>query len=96
MVAVGVFSFGQIQARPMQRDTSKIGHKISNTAKKVGNATAHTAVSGESRVVDKVYDGKSGPDGQTVFINKHSHYYYVNKRGRRVYLAKSELKNKPE
>jgi len=95
MVAVGVFSFGQIHAKPMQQDTDKLGHKIGRTAKKIGNATAHTAVSGESAVVDKVYDGKCAPGGQTVYINKHSHYYYVNKKGRKVYLKKSQLMDKP-
>jgi len=94
LVAVGVFSFGQSQARPMQSDTTKLGHKISKTAKKVGNATAHTAVAGESAVVDKVYEGKCAPGGQTVYINKHSHYYYVNKKGRKVYLKKSQIMDK--
>jgi hypothetical protein len=95
MVAAGIFSFSQSFAGTMPRDTTKLGHKISKTATKVGNATAHTAVSGESAVVDKKYDGKCGPNGQTVYINKYSHYYYVNKRGRKVYVKKSQLMDKP-
>jgi hypothetical protein len=95
MVAAGIFSFANSFAGTMPRDTSKLTHKIGKTATKVGNATAHVAVSGESAVVDKRYEGKCAPGGQTVYINKHSHYYYVNKRGRKVYLKKSQLMDKP-
>jgi hypothetical protein len=95
LLAAGVFSFGRIQARPMQQDTTKLTHKVGKAAKTVGNATAHTAVSGESAVVDKIYQGKCAPGGQTVYINSHSHYYYVNKKGRKIYLRKSELMDKP-
>jgi hypothetical protein len=95
LVAAGIFSFAQTHAKPMLRDTTKLTHKVGRAATKVGNATAHTAVSGESAVVDKVYKGKCAPGGQTVYINSHSHYYYVNKKGRKVYLRRSQLMNKP-
>jgi len=94
LVAAGIFTFGQALAGPMPRDTT-IGKKINKTAKKVGHATAHAAVSGESMIVDKKYDGKCGPHGETVYINKHSHYYYVNKSGHKVYIKKSQLMDKP-
>jgi hypothetical protein len=65
------------------KETRKVGHQISNTA-------ANTA----SHVVDKKYAGKCGPGGETVYINKNSHYYYIDKKGHRVYLKKSELMDK--
>jgi hypothetical protein len=95
LVAAGIFSFAQTQAKPMPRDTTKFTHKVGKAATNVGHATAHTAVSGESAVVDKIYKGKCAPGGQTVYINSHSHYYYVNKTGRKVYISKSHLMNKP-
>jgi hypothetical protein len=94
LVAAGIFTFAQTQAHTMQRDTT-IGQKVGKTATKVGHATAHAAVSGEAMVVDKKYDGKCGPHGENIYINKHSHYYYVNKTGRKVYLKKSQLMDKP-
>lgn len=70
--------------------------KVGRTINKIGNKTAHVAVKGASAVSDKVYDGKVAPNGQTVYINKNSHYYYVNTRGKKVYISKSRLKNKPQ
>jgi len=93
LVAAGIFTFAQSHAQT-QKDSS-LDHKISKTAKKVGNKTANVAANGASLVVDKKYEGKSGPQGQTVYINEHSHYYYISKKGHRVYLKKSQLKDKP-
>ncbi len=94
ILAAGIFTFAQSHASTTMPIDS-LGHKINKTAKKVGHATAHTAASTESMVVDKKYKGKCGPDGQTVYINKYSHYYYINKSGHRVYVKKSALMDKP-
>ena len=93
LVAVGIFSFSASHAQTHKDST--VGHKISKTATKVGNKTSEIAATGASDVVDKKYEGKCGPGGQTVFINKHSHYYYVNSKGHRVFLKKSQLMDKP-
>ena len=92
LVAAGIFSFAQSHAQTHKDST--VGHKISKTATKVGNKTSQIAATGASDVVDKKYEGKCGPDGQTVFINKYSHYYYINSKGHRVYLKKSQLMDK--
>ncbi|MDF2433137.1 MAG: hypothetical protein JWP44_2768 [Mucilaginibacter sp.] len=93
-LAAGIFTFSQSQAKIMQQDSS-LGHKIGRAAKKAGHATAHVAASGASAIVDKKYDGKCGPHGETVYINDQSHYYYIDKKGHRIYLKKSQLMDKP-
>jgi len=92
LVAAGIFSFTQTFARTMPQDS--VGHKIKRTARDVGHATSHAAATADAAVVDKKYEGKCGPGGQTVYINKYSHYYYISKTGHRVFLKKSELRNK--
>lgn len=71
-----------------------VGQKIDTTAKKVGNATASTAVKGASAITDKVYKGKEGPKGETVYINKYDHKYIVNSKGKKVYLKPSQIRDK--
>jgi len=93
LVATGIFSFGRAYAHSMPQDSIK--HKVSKTAKTVGHATAHAAAAADAAVTDKKYDGKYGPEGQTIYINKHSHYFYISKTGHRVYLKKSQLRDKP-
>ena len=76
------------------KDTT-LGQKIDKTAKKVGHKTAEIAANGASAVVDKKYEGKWAPTAN-VYINKHSHYYYISKKGHRIYLKKSQLMDKPK
>lgn len=73
-----------------------VGQDVKKTAKKVGNKTAEVASKGASSVVDKKYAGKVGPQGQTIYIDKNSAYYYVNKKGKRVYVKEAELVDKVE
>ena len=94
LVAAAIFSFGKSQAQTTEKDPSA-GQQIGTTTKKVGHKTSELAVNGESAVVDKRYRGKCAPDGQTVYINKYDHYYYVSKKGHKIYLKKSQLMDKP-
>ena len=82
-MATALFAAIQVNAQTVKKDAKKVGHKTSEVAAK-----------GAAAVVDKRYRGKSGPEGQTIYINKYSHYYYVNKLGHRVYLKKSQLRDK--
>ena len=94
LVAAGIFSFGAVSAQTHKDST--VGQKIDKTATKVGHKTSQIAATGAAAVVDKKYEGKCGPNGQTVYINKHSHYYYISKKGHRIYLKKSQLMDKPK
>lgn len=85
-------SFLSFQAMAQTSSEGKVGKTIN----KVGNKTAQVAVKGASAVTDKVYASKVGPAGQTIYINKNSHYYYVNARGKKVYISKAKLKDKPK
>ena len=71
----------------------KAGEAIGDGAKAVGNKTAELASKGKAGVVDKVYDGKKGPDGQKIYINDESKYYWIDKKGHRHFVEESELKD---
>jgi vacuolar-type H+-ATPase subunit H len=71
--------------REVKDDGEKLGDKISEGA---GNVAAE--------VKDKPYSNKMGPDGEKVFIDKNSKYYYINHEGKKVYISKSQLRDKPE
>ena len=76
--------------------TKKTGVAIEKGAKKVGNKTAELASKGKSAVVDKVYEDKKGPDGQTIYINNKSEYYWVDKKGHRHYVREADLVDKDD
>jgi hypothetical protein len=70
--------------------------QVDTVAKKVGNKTAEIASSGKSAVVDEKYKDKVGAGGQTIYIDHSSKYYYVDEKGKKVYVPKSTLKDKPK
>jgi len=74
----------------------KTTHSVKKGAKAVGNKTAEVASKGKSAVVDQVYKDKVGPAGQTIYIDNHSKYYWIDKKGHKNYVTEAELKQKKE
>lgn len=80
-----------ISSSMAQSTATKVADGAKTDAKAVGNKTAEIASKTKSGVLDKVYKDKKGPDGQTIYINKHSKYYYIDKKGHNVFVAKNKL-----
>jgi len=81
-------------AQGIDSTAKKVGKKIDTTAKKVGNKTASTAVKGVSAIKDKIYKGKQAPGGEVVYIDNKDRKYYVDQKGKKVYLKPSQIKDK--
>ena len=75
-----------------QDDTSK----VEKAAKKTANKTAEVASKGKAGVTDQKHKDKVGPNGQTIYIDNHSKYYWVDKKGHRQYVTEAQLKPKPK
>ena len=73
---------------------AQVKKEIDTAATKVGNKTAEIASKGKSAVVDIKYKDKVGPAGETIFIDHSSKYYYIDKKGKKVYVPKAKLKDK--
>jgi hypothetical protein len=74
--------------------TAQVKKDIDTAAAKVGNKTAEIASKGKSAVVDLKYKDKVGPHGETIYIDHSSKYYFIDKKGKKVYVPKASLKNK--
>jgi hypothetical protein len=77
----------------LKKVTKLTGKAISKGAKKVGKGaaavakkTAEVSSKGYAEVKDKSLINIKGPSGETVYVNKYNQKYYVNKKGRWVYL----------
>ena len=68
--------------------------RVTEAAETVGNKSAELGAKGYAQVTDKVYDGKVGPNGQTIYIDKDSKYFFINEKGKRVFLKESALRDK--
>jgi hypothetical protein len=72
----------------------KATHGVKKGANTVGHKTAELASKGKSKVVDQTYKDKVGPDGQTIYIDGDSKYYWVDKKGHKKYVTEAELRAK--
>lgn len=91
LLIVAIFCSANAQDKA-KKDTA--GGK--NIIQKSANKTAEIAVKGKATIVDKVYKDKVGPNGQTIYIDRHSKYYWVDKKGHNVYVAKNKLRPKQD
>lgn len=77
------------------QDTSKkVTTTVKESATKIGNKTAELASKGKNAVTDKIYKDKEGPNGETIYIDKHSKYYWIDKKGHKVPISKNKLQPK--
>jgi len=63
-------------------------------ARKVGHNTAEVASKGKAKATDKKSDTWVGPEGQTIYVDENNKYYWINGRGKRIYVSEAALKAK--
>ena len=81
-------------SKDVKEGVKEAGHDVAKGAKKVGNKTAEVASKGKAKVADEVSNDKVGPNGETIYIDGNSRYYWIDKRGRRHYVNSNALRNK--
>jgi hypothetical protein len=77
-----------------QSTADKVGNDVKNGAKKVGNKTAELSSKGAHRVTDKVYKDKVGPNGETIYIDGHNRYFWIDDKGHRQFVNEDQLRDK--
>jgi len=82
-------------AQDVKNAAKKTGKAVKKGAVKAGNKTAEVASKTAAHVVDQVYKDKQGPDGQTIYIDNHSRYYWIDKKGHKQFVTEDQLKPKP-
>ena len=83
-------------AQDKDQDDNSVKKEVKKAAKKVTNKTAEVASKGKAKVTDERHKDKVGPNGETIYIDNHAKYYWVDKKGRRHYVTEAQLKAKSE
>ena len=81
-------------ASDVKEGVKESAHEVKEVGKDVGNKTAEVSVKAVSEIKDKKLKNKVGPDGQTVYEDRYGNYYWVNDKGRKIYLTEARLKSK--
>lgn len=80
----------------IKKGTKKAWSGTKKGAKAVGNETAELATKGKAKVTDKKSDEWVGPEGQTIYVDDGSKYYWISEKGKRMFVSKSSLKAKQQ
>ena len=81
-------------SKDVKKGVEKGAHEVKEAGKDVGDKTAEVAVKGAAVITDQKLKDRVGPDGQTIYIDNHDKFYWVNDKGRKMYISKSALRNK--
>ena len=81
-------------AHGVKKGANKAWHGTKKGAKKVGNETAELATTGKAKITDKKSTQWVGPQGQTIYVDDGSKYYWINGNGKRIYVSQAALKAK--
>jgi hypothetical protein len=76
----------------VKKGATKAWHGTKKGTKAVGNKTAEVTKKGVARVTDKKSDQWVGPSGQTIYIDDFGKYYWINGKGKKIYVSESALK----
>ena len=91
-IVIGFLAFS-LSANAQDKDHTQAAKRTVKTgAKKVGNKSAEVASKGKAKVTDSKHKDMVGPNNETIYIDNHSKYYWVDKKGRRHYVNESQLK----
>jgi hypothetical protein len=88
------FFLGYASTALAQDEDKSTKKEVKKAAKKTGNKTAEVASKGKAKITDQKHKDKVGPNGETIYIDNHAKYYWVDKKGRRHYVTEAELKDK--
>jgi hypothetical protein len=78
----------------IRKDANEVKENIDSTADKAGDKISKTAAQGAAEISDQRYEAKVGPNGETIYIDRDTKYYYLDKSGKKVYVTKMQLKDK--
>lgn len=78
----------------LEREANSVD--VEKEAEVAGDAISEAAAKAAAAITDKKLDDKVGPDGQTVYVDDDTKYYYINAEGEKVFITKLQLKDKPD
>ena len=81
-------------AHGVKKGASKAWQGTKKGAKKVGNETAELATEGKAKLTDKKSDQWIGPEGQTIYVDDGNKYYWINGKGKRIFVSQAALRAK--
>lgn len=80
----------------VREEANEAADDVETGAQSLGDKVNEGVNDAAAAIKDQKVDGKVGPGGETVYLNEEAKYYYVNDQGKKVFISKIELKDKPK
>jgi hypothetical protein len=68
--------------------------KIQKDAKEAQEKVNEAASKANAEIIDEKLEEKTGPNGQTIYLDDNKNYYWVDEQGTKRYISVLELKDK--
>ena len=85
----------QQEKQELKEEARESREEAREEANETGDEISEAAGKAKAAVVDQKFEGKVGPNGQTVYIDNQSRYYYINEEGEKVFVSAVQLKDAP-
>jgi hypothetical protein len=84
------------EANETESDLDRAARETEKEVNETGDEISEAAAKAAAAITDQKLDNKVGPNGQTVYVDEHDKYYYINNEGKKVFITKLQLKDKPD
>jgi hypothetical protein len=84
------------EARETEREAGRVEENAEDGADNLGDDISEAAGNVGAEIKDKPYVDKVGPNGERIYMDKHSKYYYINNEGEKVFITKAQMKDNPK
>jgi hypothetical protein len=82
-------------ASDVRREANEAEKDMKEGADKAENKTKEIVNDLGADLKDEKVEGKEGPNGETAYIEENGKYYVIDNAGKKVYITKDQLKDKP-
>jgi hypothetical protein len=80
----------------INEESRELKHDVEEEADKAENKTKEVLKDVEADLKDEKVEGKQSPTGETVYIDEDAKYYYIDNAGKKIFISKEQLKDKPD
>lgn len=79
----------------VNEETAEMKRDVKEGAEKTENKGAEVINDIGADLKDEKVEGKESPTGETVYVNEEGKFYYIDNAGKKVFINKAQLKDKP-
>jgi flagellar biosynthesis GTPase FlhF len=83
-------------AREAEREAQKAENEVNEETTTIGNQIDEDIANIKADLKDKILQNKLGPDNELIYIDSDdtSKYYYINSKGKKVWITKVQMKDR--